>query len=136
MQIPLPLQTFIFWNDKNNQKFNEAYFNKYPNQWHHGDYAENTVNDGFIIHGRSDATLNSGGVRIGTAELYRVVENIENVVVLCGFKGCGGLRGVLGIFWGVSGALEGSWGRFGGFKNLEILKVLGDWGNFPSPYLP
>ncbi len=77
---PFPSKPLFFWNDKNNQKFNEAYFNKYPNRWHHGDYAEITENDGFIIHGRSDATLNSGGVRIGTAELYRVVENIENVV--------------------------------------------------------
>ena len=77
---PFPSKPLFFWNDKNNQKFNEAYFIKYPNQWHHGDYAKITVNDGLIIYGRSDATLNSGGIRIGTAELYRVVENIENVV--------------------------------------------------------
>ena len=77
---PFPSKPLFFWNDKNNQKLKETYFNKYPNKWHHGDFVEITANNGFIIHGRSDATLNSGGVRIGTAELYRVVENIENVV--------------------------------------------------------
>ena len=77
---PFPSKPLFFWNDNNNQKYNEAYFNKYPNYWHHGDYAKKTVNNGFIIYGRSDATLNSGGIRIGTAELYRVVENIENIV--------------------------------------------------------
>ena len=75
-----PSKPLFFWNDRNNRKLNKSYFKKYPNKWHHGDYAKITVNDGFIIYGRSDATLNSGGVRIGTAELYRVVENIENVV--------------------------------------------------------
>ena len=79
-KTPFPSKPLFFWNDNNNQKFNEAYFNKYSNKWHHGDYAKITVNDGFIIYGRSDATLNSGGVRIGTAEIYRVVENIENIV--------------------------------------------------------
>ena len=57
-----------------------AYFNKYNNIWHHGDYCEKTKNEGYIIYGRSDATLNAGGVRFGTAELYRVVENIENII--------------------------------------------------------
>ena len=79
-KTPFPSKPLFFWNDKNNNQYNEAYFNKYPNKWNHGDYAEITINNGFIIYGRSDATLNSGGVRIGTAELYRVVENIENVI--------------------------------------------------------
>ena len=74
-----PSKPIYFWEDKNNEKYFNAYFSKYKNTWHHGDYAEITINNGFIIYGRSDATLNSGGVRIGTAELYRVVENIIGI---------------------------------------------------------
>ena len=70
----------FFWNDKNNEKYHDAYFNKYDNVWCHGDYILKTENDGFIIFGRSDATLNPGGVRIGTAEIYRQVEQIEEVM--------------------------------------------------------
>ena len=70
----------FFWNDKNNEKYHDAYFNKYENVWCHGDYILKTENDGFIIFGRSDATLNPGGVRIGTAEIYRQVEQIEEVM--------------------------------------------------------
>ena len=66
----------------NNQKFYNAYFKKYKNIWHHGDYAMNTNVDGFIIYGRSDATLNAAGIRIGTAELYRIVENIDGNIRL------------------------------------------------------
>ena len=69
-----------FWNDKNNEKYHDAYFGKYNNVWCHGDYIVKTENNGFIIFGRSDATLNPGGVRIGTAEIYRQVEQIEEVV--------------------------------------------------------
>jgi len=75
-----PSKPLFFWNDKNNQKFFNAYFNKYPNVWHHGDYAMHTNADGFIIYGRSDATLNASGIRIGTAELYRIVENIDGII--------------------------------------------------------
>ena len=74
-----PSKPIYFFNDLNNEKYFNAYFSKYENIWHHGDYASTTVNNGYIIHGRSDATLNSGGVRIGTSELYRVVENIKNI---------------------------------------------------------
>ena len=75
-----PSKPIYFWGDnQKNEKFFKAYFTKYKNIWHHGDYAEITENDGFIIYGRSDATLNSGGVRIGTSELYRVVENIKDI---------------------------------------------------------
>ena len=70
----------FFWNDNNNEKYYDAYFNKYENVWCHGDYILKTENDGFIIFGRSDATLNPGGVRIGTAEIYRQVEQIEEVL--------------------------------------------------------
>ncbi len=68
-----------FWNDPDNKKYHGAYFEQYPNVWVHGDYAEKTANGGYIIHGRSDAVLNPGGVRIGTAEIYRQVENFAEV---------------------------------------------------------
>ena len=66
-----------FWNDNNSEKMHDAYFNKYPNIWYHGDFIQKTLNHGYIIFGRSDATLKPGGVRIGTAEIYRQVENFE-----------------------------------------------------------
>ena len=75
-----PSMPLYFWNDNNNEKYYDAYFNKYENVWCHGDYILKTENDGFIIFGRSDATLNPGGVRIGTAEIYRQVEQIEEVM--------------------------------------------------------
>ena len=79
-KTPFPSKPIYFWNDKNNIKYLEAYFRRYKNIWHHGDYCEKTKNKGYIIYGRSDATLNAGGVRFGTAELYRVVENIDNII--------------------------------------------------------
>ena len=69
-----------FWNDPGDAKYRDAYFNRYPNVWAHGDFAEITAHDGFIVHGRSDAVLNPGGVRIGTAEIYRQVEAIDTVM--------------------------------------------------------
>ena len=75
-----PTMPLFFWNDKNNTKYHDAYFNKFPNVWCHGDYVMKTENNGFIIFGRSDATLNPGGVRIGTAEIYRQVEQLEEIV--------------------------------------------------------
>ncbi|MCS5596815.1 MAG: acetoacetate--CoA ligase [Alphaproteobacteria bacterium] len=68
-----------FWNDPDGAKYHKAYFAEYENIWHHGDWVEKTLNHGLIVHGRSDATLNPGGVRIGTAEIYRQVEKIEDV---------------------------------------------------------
>ncbi len=68
-----------FWNDRNNLKYKNAYFNKFKNVWYHGDYAERKSNGGYIIYGRSDATLNPGGVRIGTAEIYSVVEKFKEI---------------------------------------------------------
>ena len=76
---PFPTMPLKFWNDKNDIKFKKAYFNKYPNIWHHGDYAEIKDSGGFIIHGRSDATLNPGGVRLGTAEIYTEVEKFNEI---------------------------------------------------------
>ena len=82
---PFPSMPLKFWNDKNNVKFKKAYFNKYKNIWHHGDYAEVKNTDGFVIYGRSDTTLNPGGVRLGTAEIYSEVEKFfeikESIVV-------------------------------------------------------
>ena len=77
---PFPSKPIYFWNDKNNKKYLETYFDKYKDIWHHGDYCEKTQNEGYIIYGRSDATLNAGGVRFGTAELYRVVENLNDIM--------------------------------------------------------
>jgi len=74
-----PSKPLFFWNDNDNKKYIKAYFNKYTNTWHHGDFCKKTSNNGFIIYGRSDSTLNSGGIRIGTAEIYRVVENLEEI---------------------------------------------------------
>ena len=68
-----------FWNDKDNKRFREAYFQKYNNIWHHGDFIIETDSNSFIVEGRSDATLNPGGIRIGTAEIYRQVESLEDV---------------------------------------------------------
>ena len=68
-----------FWNDKNDIKFKKAYFSKYKNIWHHGDYAKITNKNGFIIFGRSDTTLNPGGVRLGTAEIYSEVEKFKEI---------------------------------------------------------
>ena len=76
---PFPSMPKLFWNDKSNIKYKKAYFKKFKNIWHHGDYAERKKNGGYIIYGRSDATLNPGGVRLGTAEIYSVVEKFKNV---------------------------------------------------------
>ena len=77
---PFPSCPIAFWADENGEKFHSAYFDTYPNIWAHGDYGEVTANGGVVIHGRSDAVLNPGGVRIGTAEIYRQVEKVEAVV--------------------------------------------------------
>ena len=77
---PFPSMPVRFWNDPDGSKYRAAYFETYPNAWRHGDWAELTANDGMIIYGRSDATLNPGGVRIGTAEIYRQVEQLPEIV--------------------------------------------------------
>ena len=69
-----------FWNDKNNIKLKDAYFNKFKGVWHHGDYAEIKDSGGLIIYGRSDTTLNPGGVRLGTAEIYSEVEKFKEIM--------------------------------------------------------
>ena len=77
---PFPSMPIGFWNDTDGAKYHKAYFAQFENVWCHGDYGELTVQDGAIIHGRSDAVLNPGGVRIGTAEIYRQVERLDQVV--------------------------------------------------------
>ena len=75
-----PVMPIGFWNDEDGTKYHAAYFERFDDVWCHGDFAERTAHDGFIIYGRSDATLNPGGVRIGTAEIYRQVEKLNEVV--------------------------------------------------------
>jgi acetoacetyl-CoA synthetase len=77
---PFPSMPVGFWNDPDGSKYRSAYFEKYPNVWTHGDWSEITEHDGMVIYGRSDATLNPGGVRIGTAEIYRQVELLPEVI--------------------------------------------------------
>jgi len=75
-----PSAPLFFWGDKENEKYLASYFEKFPNIWTHGDFVEPTQESGFIMHGRSDATLNVAGVRIGTAEIYRITEEFEEVL--------------------------------------------------------
>jgi acetoacetyl-CoA synthetase len=77
---PFTSMPVMFWNDPDGKKYHAAYFDRFPNVWCHGDFAEWTQHGGLIIHGRSDATLNPGGVRIGTAEIYAQVEQIPEVM--------------------------------------------------------
>ena len=76
---PFPSRPVYFWNDPENIKYKSAYFEHFPGVWRHGDYIKITDTGGVIVYGRSDATLNPGGVRIGTAEIYRIVESIDEV---------------------------------------------------------
>jgi acetoacetyl-CoA synthetase len=77
---PFPSMPVGFWNDPDGRRYRAAYFERFPGVWHHGDYAAITEHDGLVIYGRSDAVLNPGGVRIGTAEIYAAVEGLEEVV--------------------------------------------------------
>jgi acetoacetyl-CoA synthetase len=77
---PMPSMPVGFWGDADGSRYREAYFAHFPGVWRHGDWAELTEHGGLVIHGRSDATLNPGGVRIGTAEIYREVEQLPEVV--------------------------------------------------------
>jgi acetoacetyl-CoA synthetase len=77
---PFVSRPLCFWNDHGDKRYHETYFSRFPGIWCHGDYAEITTHDGMIIYGRSDATLNAGGVRVGTSEIYRPVEALDEVV--------------------------------------------------------
>ena len=94
---PFPSAPIGFWNDPDGARYRSAYFERFPNVWAHGDYGERTARGGFVIHGRSDAVLNPGGVRIGTAEIYRQVEKIDGVMesVVVGQQWEGDVRVVL-----------------------------------------
>jgi acetoacetyl-CoA synthetase len=76
---PFPSMPLGFWNDPSGERYRAAYFERFPGVWHHGDYAAITAHDGLIIYGRSDAVLNPGGVRIGTAEIYSAVESLPQI---------------------------------------------------------
>jgi acetoacetyl-CoA synthetase len=77
---PFPSMPVAFWNDPEGRKYEAAYFARFPGVWCHGDWIRRTAHDGYVIFGRSDATLNPGGVRIGTAEIYRQVEQLPEVI--------------------------------------------------------
>jgi acetoacetyl-CoA synthetase len=77
---PFPSMPLGLWDDPGDERFRATYFERFPGAWHQGDYAEWTEHGGMVIHGRSDATLNPGGVRIGTTEIYRQVETLDDVV--------------------------------------------------------
>jgi acetoacetyl-CoA synthetase len=79
-RTPFPSMPVAFWNDPDGRKYSSAYFERFPGVWTHGDWVERTRHDGLIIYGRSDAVLNPGGVRIGTAEIYRQVEQLPEIV--------------------------------------------------------
>jgi acetoacetyl-CoA synthetase len=78
-RAPFPSMPLYFWDDPNNRKYHEAYFDVYPGVWRHGDFIEITPRGGVIIYGRSDATLNPGGVRIGTADIYRQLDQMAEI---------------------------------------------------------
>ena len=78
---PMPSMPVRFWNDPDGTRYRESYFEMYPGVWRHGDWLTVLPDGGCVISGRSDATLNRGGVRVGTAELYRIVESIPGVAV-------------------------------------------------------
>jgi acetoacetyl-CoA synthetase len=94
---PFPAMPLGFWGDDDGERYRGAYFERFANVWHHGDFIERTGHGGFIVYGRSDATLNPGGVRIGTAEIYRQVERIDEVVeaICIGQEWAGDVRVVL-----------------------------------------
>ena len=94
---PFPSMPIGFWNDPDGSKYHHAYFARFADVWCHGDFAELTAHDGMVIYGRSDAVLNPGGVRIGTAEIYRQVERVEEVLesLACGQRHDGDERVLL-----------------------------------------
>ena len=94
---PFPSMPVAFWNDVDGELYRAAYFSQWPNVWAHGDYGEQTASGGYVIHGRSDAVLNPGGVRIGTAEIYRQVEQLPEILesIVIGQDWAGDVRVVL-----------------------------------------
>jgi acetoacetyl-CoA synthetase len=107
---PFPSMPIYFWNDQDGQRYHNSYFARFANVWCHGDFAELTARDGLIIYGRSDATLNPGGVRIGTAEIYRIVETVPGVLeaIAVGQQWEGDVRVVLFVVLQPGTALDDS----------------------------
>ena len=105
---PFPSVPLGFWQDDADQRFLAAYFNQRPGYWTHGDYGESTQQGGIIIHGRSDATLNPSGVRIGTAEIYRQVETFAEIIdsIVVGQRWEDDERIVLFVVLAESGSLD------------------------------
>jgi acetoacetyl-CoA synthetase len=105
---PFPSMPVSFWNDPDGRKYREAYFEDFPGVWRHGDYIEITPRGGVIVHGRSDATLNPGGVRIGTAEIYRIVEEFGEIAdsLVVGQRWEGDVRVVLFVVPREGGVLD------------------------------
>ena len=97
-----------FWNDDDGSRYRAAYFEQFPGVWSHGDWVEQTAHGGFIIHGRSDATLNPGGVRIGTAEIYRAVEGLDGIqeALVVGQDWQGDVRVVLFVMLATGAVLD------------------------------
>jgi acetoacetyl-CoA synthetase len=105
---PFPSMPVGFWNDPDGAKYRAAYFERFPGVWHHGDYAAITEHDGVVIYGRSDAVLNPGGVRIGTAEIYSAVESLPQIAeaLAVGQEWHGDVRVVLFVRLQAGGALD------------------------------
>ena len=106
---PFPAMPLGFWNDSDGRKYREAYFERFPGVWHHGDLCERRPSGGFRIWGRSDAVLNPGGVRIGTAEIYNAVEAMPEIAeaVAVGFRRGGDEQVVLLVMLTNDGTLDG-----------------------------
>jgi acetoacetyl-CoA synthetase len=130
---PFPSMPVGFWNDADGRKYRAAYFERFPNVWHHGDYAEITAHDGVVIHGRSDAVLNPGGVRIGTAEIYRIVEQFAEVAecVVVGQEWDGDTRVVLFVRLQPGHALDAALER----RLRDALKVRASPRHVPAKIL-
>ena len=107
-KAPFPSMPVSFWNDPDGRKYRAAYFERFPGVWHHGDYATLTEHDGLVIHGRSDAVLNPGGVRIGTSEIYAVVEGLPEIAeaLAVGQEWRGDVRVILFVRLKAGAALE------------------------------
>jgi acetoacetyl-CoA synthetase len=106
---PFPTMPLGFWADPDGSKYRAAYYERFPNVWRHGDWCEITRHDGMIIYGRSDAVLNPGGVRIGTAEIYRQVEKLDEVIesIVIGQDWQGDVRVVLFVRLREDATLDG-----------------------------
>ena len=105
---PFPSTPLGFWGDEGGARYRDAYFRRFPGVWHHGDYIERTASGGYVIHGRSDATMIIAGVRIGTAEVYRVVEGMPEVreALAIAQRRPGGTRMILFVRLGAGHALD------------------------------